>query len=180
MTVMLDVVTVLASALKVEIAGVPIAAFGRRLRAPMCPDTELGVAEPFRAAVRFERFASALERSGCDGRRGFGAGEGFADVKGGQRTGHEFERGSPGYLHGFIVVDPDVDRRDGYVLVAKNFFASELHPGCRRNSIRCHAPQYLLAVAEWQIFVDTNSGVRFRFGFFFTDVPGKNDPWHFS
>lgn len=46
--------------------------------------------------------------------------------------------------------------KDPYVLAAEIFFDSQLHTVGRRNNINCHAPQYLLAMAEWQIFVGTD------------------------
>ena len=46
--------------------------------------------------------------------------------------------------------------KDAYVLAAEIFFDSLLHRDGGRNNINCHAPQYLLALAEWQIFVGTD------------------------
>ena len=44
-----DVPVVLAAALVVHEAGVPVAVLGVALRSPVCPDAELGILEPFRA-----------------------------------------------------------------------------------------------------------------------------------
>src|SRR5207247_9457414 len=52
------------AALFVHAPGVPVAILGRRLRAPVRPDTELGVAKPFGDAIFCQRFACALEGRG--------------------------------------------------------------------------------------------------------------------
>ena len=49
MVARVDVVFVLAAALDVHVAGVPVTVLRLALRPPVGPDTELGVAEPFRA-----------------------------------------------------------------------------------------------------------------------------------
>ena len=64
--VFLEVVLVLLVSLDVHVPGVPVAIFGRGLRAPVGPDAELGVAEPFRRAVGLQRFASPRERAWGD------------------------------------------------------------------------------------------------------------------
>src|SRR5947209_17354787 len=61
MSVSLHVIVVLRLARDVHVAGVPVAGFHRRLRAPVSPDTELGVAKPFRHAILRQRIARAGE-----------------------------------------------------------------------------------------------------------------------
>src|ERR1035441_7209291 len=56
MPVCLDVVVVLGAALYVHAAGVPVSLLRNALRAPMSPDSELGVAEPVGIAVSLQRF----------------------------------------------------------------------------------------------------------------------------
>ena len=73
MPVVLDVILVLPLALDIHVSRVPVAAFSGRLRSPMGPDAELGVAEPVRNFIRFKRFAGSLEGAGHDCRQGFSA-----------------------------------------------------------------------------------------------------------
>jgi hypothetical protein len=56
-----DVMSILPAAFDVEIARVPIAVFSGRLWTPVRPDAELGVGEPIRASISFERFPRAFE-----------------------------------------------------------------------------------------------------------------------
>jgi hypothetical protein len=71
--------------------------------------------------------------------------------------------------------------RDAYVLAAAEIlFDSQLHKGGRRNNINRHALQYLLAMAEWQIFVGTDLSHRMELPVFLPERRGKNDHWHFS
>ena len=65
--VMLEVILVVAAALLVDAAGVPVAIHRHGLRTPVGPDAELGVAEPVRALVLLERFHRGLEMSRGDG-----------------------------------------------------------------------------------------------------------------
>jgi hypothetical protein len=46
-----EVAFVLRAALKIHVAGIPVAGARHGLRPPMCPDAELRVAEPFRAGI---------------------------------------------------------------------------------------------------------------------------------
>ena len=57
MTIRFAVVQVLRLALHVHVARVPVAVFDRRLRSPMSPDAELGIAEPVRNLVGLQRFS---------------------------------------------------------------------------------------------------------------------------
>ncbi len=66
-TVMLQVILVMLAALFVDAAGIPVAVHRHGLRAPMGPDAELGIAEPIRTLVLFERVHRRLKRSRGDG-----------------------------------------------------------------------------------------------------------------
>src|SRR5262249_43967088 len=57
---------VLFVALDVDVAGVPIALLGRRLRTPMRPDAELRVTIPLGDLVRLERIARTFELTFSD------------------------------------------------------------------------------------------------------------------
>ena len=61
--VSLQMILVLAAALHVHVAGVPVARADRRRRSPMRPDAELGIAEPRWTGVGMERIAGGLKRS---------------------------------------------------------------------------------------------------------------------
>ena len=80
MPIMLQVVFVLRAAFDVHTAGIPIPILGSRLRPPMRPDSELGVAEPFRHAVGRERFARSREWT-------------FGDLESGWRVGAKAGKG---------------------------------------------------------------------------------------
>ncbi len=67
MAVGFDVVVVLAGALDVHVAGVPVAVFDAGLRTPVGPDAELGVVEPGGETVGLERGWGAGEGAGGDG-----------------------------------------------------------------------------------------------------------------
>src|ERR1035441_5171572 len=67
-----DVILVLLAALHVHVAGVPVAGFGGRLRTPVGPDAELGIAEPFGNLVLPQRFTCGFKRSGGFGEDGRG------------------------------------------------------------------------------------------------------------
>src|SRR6266702_4418643 len=64
MSVMLEVVFVLALVFDVHVARVPVARFHRRLRAPMRPNAELRIAKPLRYLVSGKRFIGRLKRAG--------------------------------------------------------------------------------------------------------------------
>jgi hypothetical protein len=66
MAVGFDVVVVLAGALDVHVAGVPVAVFDAGLRTPVGPDAELGVVEPGGEAIGLKRGWSAGEGAGSD------------------------------------------------------------------------------------------------------------------
>ena len=72
MAVVLDVVGVVAVAGFVHAARVPIAVHRHRLRAPVRPDAELGVAEPIRTGITLEGIEARLERAVGDGQRAIG------------------------------------------------------------------------------------------------------------
>src|ERR1017187_4427651 len=67
-----DVILVLLAALHVHVAGIPVAVFGGRLRTPVRPDAELGIAEPFGNLVLPQRFTGGFKRSGGFGKDGRG------------------------------------------------------------------------------------------------------------
>ena len=67
MAVGLQVMLVLHVSLDVHVLGVPVAHHGHRLRAPVRPHAELGVAEPFGTLVLRERLERRLERPRRDG-----------------------------------------------------------------------------------------------------------------
>ena len=66
MAVVLDVIFVLFAALNIDIAGVPVAILGGRLRSPVRPDAELGVAEPFGHLVSLQPLTRPVEGSLLD------------------------------------------------------------------------------------------------------------------
>ncbi len=93
MAVGLQVVVVLAIALDVHVAGVPVALLGHALRGPVVPDSELGVAEPVgRLIAGLERIPSWLEWTGgnvdAGGRLGQQTGS-HPRSEGGRRCGGE-------------------------------------------------------------------------------------------
>ena len=61
-----DVVVVLAGALDVHVAGVPVAVLDAGLRAPVGPDAELGVVEPGGEAIGLQRGWRSGEGAGRD------------------------------------------------------------------------------------------------------------------
>src|ERR1035438_6784551 len=63
MPVRLDVVVVLGAALYVHAAGIPVSLLRNALRAPMSPDSELGVAKPVGEPVRLQRFPIGAKRT---------------------------------------------------------------------------------------------------------------------
>ena len=63
MAIRFAVVQVLRLALDVHVARVPVAVFNRRLRSPVRPDAELGIAKPVRNLVGLQRFPGWQERS---------------------------------------------------------------------------------------------------------------------
>src|SRR3954452_14246854 len=65
-TVLLQVVLVLAVAFDVHVAGVPVAVFRRRLRAPVSPYAELRVTEPVGHAISREGLPCPLKWSRGD------------------------------------------------------------------------------------------------------------------
>ena len=62
MTEILLVPFILRMALDIHVARVPIALLRRRLRTPVCPDAELGVAEPVWRPVLLEGVPRRLKR----------------------------------------------------------------------------------------------------------------------
>jgi hypothetical protein len=78
-TVVLEVMLVVSAKviLGIQVAGIPISTHRHRLRPPVRPDTELGIAEPVRAFILGERVLGGLERAG-DFREIFGLGKGDA------------------------------------------------------------------------------------------------------
>ena len=72
----LDVVVVLAAALDVHVAGVPVALLGNALGGPVGPDAELGVAEPVGRGACDERLPCGLEWAGSDVDLRFKSGDG--------------------------------------------------------------------------------------------------------
>ena len=67
MTVMFEVILVMAAALLIDAAGVPVAIHGHGLRAPVGPDAEFAVAKPLGTLILLERVHAWLERA-----RGYG------------------------------------------------------------------------------------------------------------
>ena len=67
MAVVLQVVLVMAAALVVHAAGVPVAVHRHGLRPPVRPDAELGVAEPVGALILLERLHRRLKGAVGDG-----------------------------------------------------------------------------------------------------------------
>ena len=56
-----DVILILLAALNINVARVPVAVLGSRLRSPMRPDAKLRVAEPFGNLVRLQPLARPVE-----------------------------------------------------------------------------------------------------------------------
>src|SRR5450631_1405499 len=62
MSVATDLVPILALALNIHIASIPIAVLRHTLRTPMRPDAKLGVAIPFRRVIAEQRVPVRLKR----------------------------------------------------------------------------------------------------------------------
>jgi hypothetical protein len=97
-----NVVLVLRAVLYVDVAGVPVAELRGRLRPPVCPHAELGVAEPLGHAVILQRFGGSVERAPGDFGDGI-LGRGFARQDQRGRGGEHPEHGAAGDGHGFSI-----------------------------------------------------------------------------
>ena len=98
MAVGLDVEEVLAAALDVHVAGVPVALLGDALGGPVVPDAELGVAEPVGGGAGDERLPGGLEWAGRDVDLRFkrGGGIGLGEEAAGGEAGGEGRGGRGG------------------------------------------------------------------------------------
>lgn len=107
-----DVEEVLGFSFHVHIAGVPVAVFGLALGAPVSPEAELGVLEPFGGFVLFEGVPGGLEFSGGHGfgvgADGGGEGGEVCGVEGGGEggDGEGEESGGEGFFGGGHFPDP--------------------------------------------------------------------------
>src|SRR5207253_1756391 len=100
MSVMLEVVFVLALVFDVHIARVPVARLHRRLRAPMRPNAELRVAKPLRYLVSGKRFIGRLKRAGNNLRlRPSLRGETYAALQSGNRSRQNSNHFAPRHFH---------------------------------------------------------------------------------
>src|SRR5213593_4064619 len=100
MSVMLEMVFVLALVFDVHVARVPVARFHRRLRAPMRPNSELRIAKPLRYLVSGKRFVGRLKRAGNNLRLRPGLrGETHAALQSGNRSRQNSNRFAPRHFH---------------------------------------------------------------------------------